>query len=120
MAAALAENLNEKIGAAVDHGRMVAELWHRVDHSKDFPDADHPVEVAKCVAHDRNHDHPRDARSTIGLVERYLSSHFPKRVGAIRLQGALSAKEEEIAQSDIGHIGANRRGHFWQYDTQLA
>ena len=37
MAATLAENLNEKIGAAVDHGRMVAELWHRVDHSKDFP-----------------------------------------------------------------------------------
>ena len=47
MAASVAEDFDEEVGAAVDDFGLVAEVGGAVDHAKDLHDADDAVEVAE-------------------------------------------------------------------------
>ena len=49
----IAQHFHEEIGAAVDDGRLIAEIRHGIDHAKKFHDALDPAEVAENVLHDR-------------------------------------------------------------------
>src|SRR5687768_3160041 len=44
------KHVGEKFGAAVDHGRMFAEVWSAIDHAEDFNDAFDAGEPAELFA----------------------------------------------------------------------
>jgi hypothetical protein len=52
--AAIAEHLDEQVGAAVDHLGLVAELGHGVDHAQHLDDALDAIEVAQLGLHHRD------------------------------------------------------------------
>ncbi len=75
MLAALAENLDEQVGAAVDHARMIGEVRNGVDHAEQLDD---PLDLAEIAQHSCMTEEVDAGQARVeGFVEDYA---FPSRI----------------------------------------
>ena len=88
----LVRDLDEEIGAAVDHLRLISEIGGGVDHAEDFDDAGDSVECAELCSEDGEQGEPGFASVLVGLLDADLSTDSAG--GAAR---ALAGEEEEVA-----------------------
>jgi hypothetical protein len=45
----VAEHIDEEIGAAVDHARVIGEIRRCIDHANQFHDAFYPAQITRLL-----------------------------------------------------------------------
>src|SRR5690606_38603403 len=118
--AALAEDLDEEIRAAVDDFRLVLEVGHRVYHAEHLDDALHAVEAAELGAHHGEQVEPHAAGVLVALLDAEFAAHLALRQLSV-LAGArtLAGEKQEIAGAYRVHIVCYRRRDLAELDAEL-
>src|SRR5262249_47255027 len=109
VATALAEHLDEEIGTAVDHLRMVLELGGRIDHAEHLDDLLDPIEIAaKRIAHGCDQHQSHRTRVPIAFLDRHAGAELA--LGhSLRGVRTLAREIEQIADALGVHVAAERR-----------
>src|SRR3954464_1921262 len=120
VAAALAEDFDEKVGAAVDHLRRILEFRHRVHHAEHFHHALHAVEAAELALHHREEIETDGARVLVALLDRVFATDFALGPLAVRAKARpLAGEEEEVAGLHGIDVVRDGRGHAAQIEAKL-
>ncbi len=119
MPAAIAEHLDEQVGAAVDHFGLMAELGHGVDHAQHLDDPLHAIEVAELGLHDRDQAQAGLAGVAVGLLDGEVAPDLAGRQWLARQAGALAGEVEQVAGAHGIHVVRHRRGRLGELDAEL-
>src|SRR5262249_9917190 len=118
--AALAEHLDEEVGAAVDHLGLVLEVGHGVHHAEHLDHALHLVEAAELGAHHRDKVEAHGARVLVGLFHGVLAPDLALRPLAVLARArALAGEEKKIARAHRVHVVGHRRRHRAELDFEV-
>lgn len=113
MPSVLTKNLNEQVRAAINHLRLLPEIWCAVHESQQFDHSTYArqiaVKMSLCCCEQLNSD---QARMLISLLDRYgLPDHA--RFKFIRTEPwALSGEEQQISATHRRYIVRHRRRYI--------
>src|SRR5436309_12579689 len=107
--AALAEELDQQVGGAVDHARLVAEARRRVHEAQQVDDLLHAVQVAERVLDRRQRRDHRLARRLVALGEREVLADDAGQIGLAALPRGRAREIEQVLHRVVRDVVGARR-----------
>src|SRR5262249_52829115 len=99
-----AENLDEQVGAAIDHQRVVAEVRNRAHHAENLDDALDSTEVSQRVLEFGQNVQPGYARMLVGPFDRQVCSNQPCQRRPVFGGGRARPHEQKRARELVSEI----------------
>ena len=116
---AITEHIDEQIGAAVDHLRLVAEARHRIDHAEDFEHLD-LLKAAACGSVRRRQQIEADELCIlVGLLDGHILADRAGDVLAVLVARPLPRQIDRVAVALPRHVVRDRRRNVRQRQSKL-
>ena len=102
MPAAITEDIDEQVGAAVDNLWMIGKILGGIHHSEHPSDAAYFVEAAKFLPHCREQHKTDESCVLVALLHSQISAELPWRIARPDSLGPVPAKKTKFPTRTAG------------------